>query len=406
MPNLPFRPRKPADDDATAHGADALTADALVGDALTADPLLADAVTADALLDSAGAVLPRSIDGSAEADVAGVAEVLRLAAAAPGPAEPPDPTELAAESAALAAFRHEVAARRPRLRTAAFAGGWAGFPSRLTRRAATCLAAGAVTLTGAASAYACVLPAPIQSFAHHTIAAPAPAQAAAVREAAHPATTPSTTGTRSTTGAAAISGVGSRSTSAAPSPAKATATRAATPPASADLAKRLQQLRELAASRLCADLAAATKAGAVLDSPEQAALDRLAGGAGVNAYCATIPVQPQPTCVRPGHARLDPSSHRSTPDEGWWGRCGCPPGQAKTSGKLHDLCDLVLGARPGVGHQPSPGPTSSPRAAAPSGQPTAPTGSWQHPRDGTSPWPGHHGFGAGGPTSSPRAATG
>ncbi len=49
------------------------------------------------------------------------------------------------------------------------------FSTLLPGRIAVGLAAGVVTLTGAATAaYACVLPSPIQSFAHTTIGAPRP----------------------------------------------------------------------------------------------------------------------------------------------------------------------------------------------------------------------------------------
>ena len=105
-----------------------------------------------------------------------VSDVLRSAAAAA------EPAELAGETATLfafrAAFRRErvgIRHRRPqpiaRYKTVLAN----RFSSLLPGRIAIGLAGGVVMLTGAATAaYACVLPDPIQSFAHTTIGAPRP----------------------------------------------------------------------------------------------------------------------------------------------------------------------------------------------------------------------------------------
>ena len=113
-------------------------------------------------------LLAGSADAAPNPEWQSVSDVLRSAAAAS------EPSELAGEAAMLAAFRREhvgIRHRRPqpiaRCRTV--------FSTLTTGKIAACLAAAAVTITGVgAAAYACVLPTPVQSFAHHTIAAPAP----------------------------------------------------------------------------------------------------------------------------------------------------------------------------------------------------------------------------------------
>ena len=91
------------------------------------------------------------------------ADVLAALSAEPGPGE------LAGEARALAEFRRRAGAPAPRHR----AHGTAGLSSRLSAKVAASAAAGAVVLGGAATAaYAGVLPAPIQRFAHDAIGAP------------------------------------------------------------------------------------------------------------------------------------------------------------------------------------------------------------------------------------------
>jgi hypothetical protein len=92
-----------------------------------------------------------------------VADVLAALSAEPGPGE------LAGEARALAEFRRRAGAPASRHR----AHGTAGLSSRLSAKVAASAAAGAVVLGGAATAaYAGVLPAPIQRFAHDAIGAP------------------------------------------------------------------------------------------------------------------------------------------------------------------------------------------------------------------------------------------
>ena len=82
----------------------------------------------------------------------------------------PSPGELAGEARALAEFRQRAGAPVPRHRARR---GAAGLTSRLSAKAAAGATAAAVLLGGAATAaYAGVLPAPIQRFAHDIIGAP------------------------------------------------------------------------------------------------------------------------------------------------------------------------------------------------------------------------------------------
>ncbi|MGH8890492.1 MAG: hypothetical protein ACRDV3_12170 [Acidothermaceae bacterium] len=365
MPNLPFWPF--GSDDEAANDS--------------------DGAQLDACLDAAAAGMPGDVSTheagvAGLADVSGVAEILRSAAATA------EPAELAGESAAIAAFRKRN-----------FGGGVSTLSTRLTRRAAACLAAGAVTLTGAATAaYACVLPAPIQSFAHHTIAAPAPdgARLTGVDAGKH-AHRASPTPTRSA--------ATSRSSSASPGSSHHSASDSPRPTASG-LSKQVQELRQLAAYGLCRDYAAATKAGTNLDSGELAALARLAGGATViTSYCAKIPVPPQPACVAGPHATLDPSSGISTPGNGWRSWCDCSPAQTsraetKADGNPHALCDAIMAAPDNDGHHPGNGakplrPSTAASPAAPLQQKSGPAGQPQHPSHGPFPWVNGHGFGIG-----------
>jgi hypothetical protein len=91
------------------------------------------------------------------------ADVLAALSAEPGPGE------LAGEARALAEFRRRAGAPAPRQR----AHGTAGLSSRLSTKVAAGAAAAAVVLGGAATAaFADMLPAPIQRFAHDVIGAP------------------------------------------------------------------------------------------------------------------------------------------------------------------------------------------------------------------------------------------
>jgi len=442
MPNLPSWPFGPAHDDAAdQRAADERVTDARATDQRAADARDTEASRLEALLAATATGAPDTAhlaDGASEADVADVAgladvagfadradfadvaEVLRFAAA------PAEPAELAGESAAITAFRAQVDARQPRMRAAAFAcsrrafannkRSFTGSPNSLTgspnslagrtgdtlsrrlrTRAVACMAAGAVTLMGAATAaYACVLPAPIQSFAHHTIAAPAPATDRAGMNADHRDPTAGPSSTR----AAAASGLTSRSASDSAS----ASSKVAPTPGSTDLSKRIQQLRQLAASGLCGDYAAATKAGTVLDSHELAALARLAGGMAINAYCAKIPVLPLPACGAGPHATLAPPSVSSKQGNGWWSWCGCSPAATEADSNPHDVCDAIMSTRNGSGDQPAParGGKPLPRTTppgTPSAHKTGPATPPLHPGHGTfpGPFPWVNGHAAGGP---------
>jgi len=408
MPNLPSWPFGPADDAA---------------DPGAADPRAAEAALLDALLDATATGAPHNAnpsDGASAADLAGVADFAGVAEVLRSAAATAEPAELTGESAAIAAFRANVDARQPRTRAAAFASGRRAFASsgraftrgpgsaagrtrdtfsgRLKRRAAACMAAGAVTLTGAATAaYACVLPAPIQSFAHHTIAAPAPGGTNADHR--DPSASPSSAASGSTSSSVSDSASGSSKVSPGPN--------------STDRSQRLQQLRQLAASGLCGDYKAATNAGTVLDSHELAALARLAGGAtAINGYCAKIPVLAPPACGAGPHATLAPPSGISKQGNGWWSWCGCSPLATKADGNPHDLCEAVLGTRDDGGHQPAParGGKPLPRATppgAPSVHQTSPAAPPQRPHHGTfpGPFPWVNGHGVGGVAPQHHAST-
>jgi hypothetical protein len=82
----------------------------------------------------------------------------------------PSPGELAGEARALAEFRRRTGAPVPRQHARR---GTAGMTSRLSAKAAAGAAAAALVLGGAATAaFAGMLPAPIQRFAHDVIGAP------------------------------------------------------------------------------------------------------------------------------------------------------------------------------------------------------------------------------------------
>jgi hypothetical protein len=322
-----------------------------------------------------------------------VADVLSSAAAAAAP------SELAGEPAALAAFRRErmgVRNHRPqpiaRCKTV--------LSTLVTGRIAACLAAGAVTLTGAATAaYACVLPTPIQSFAHHTIAAPAPGSHSSAVNAEHHQWTPSPSPTASVSATATAATAATASASPSPKP---------TPSAVA-------ALKEFVAYRMCQDYTATTKAGKTLDPKELAALVKLAGSStAITSYCAALPVPPMPACP------MATASPTATPSPtatalphakfGWWGWCGTCPAPTSTATPMVSPSPSATPGKdkfpffgcgwfdPGRfwGHRP-PGAKGSKPTTKPGTKPTAkstvkPTATWRPtpkpPTTFPSPFPG------------------
>jgi hypothetical protein len=240
MPNLPFRRR---------HG----------------DP--ADAAQLDELLAA----------GQAAPEWQSVSDLLRSAAAAA------EPSELAGEAAVLAAFRRAREGdshRRPqpiaRCKTV--------LSTLLTGRIAVGITAGVVTLTGAATAaYACVLPSPIQSFAHDTIGAPAPSTSgvtavSAAQAARHGHDDADRDGDPSATPSVTVSG-------------SATATASATKAAATASTKPLGQ--QLLVFRLCKEYTADAAAGKTLNQGQLALLVKAAGStASITAFCAALPPLP------------------------------------------------------------------------------------------------------------------
>jgi hypothetical protein len=260
MPNLPFRRR---------HG----------------DP--ADAPQLDELLD-AGRLDAASYMAPAP-EWQSVSDLLRSAAAAA------EPSELAGEAAVLATFRRERAGIRHR-RPQPIARCKTMFSTLLTGRLAAGLIAGVVTVTGAATAaYACVLPSPIQNFAHDTIGAPAKSgstttaalvAAEKVKEAddsADPSVIPTVTPSVSATASASVLGSEAKKDD----------------PKKSDVAAAVAAFQQkVLVHRLCRDYAAATTAGKTLDAKALAVLVKAAGTeAAITAYCTALPVLPT-TCVR------------------------------------------------------------------------------------------------------------
>jgi len=297
----------------------------------------ADAEQLDQLLDAG------QFDAVANPEWQSVSDVLRSAAAAA------EPSELADEMATLAAFRREhvgIRHRRPqpiaRYKTVIAN----RFTTLLPGRIAVGLAAGVVTLTGAATAaYACVLPSPIQSFAHTTIGAPRPSEPkvsvaalAADHDKGKHEPTPSVSAT-STPSASVSAGV-SASVSAL-----ATTTPSPTPTPKAKEDKKpvldptqLAAVQALINYRLCQSYTALTKDGKTLDPKALAMLVKAAGSStptAIAAYCAALPVPPSPCLAQPmPTASASPST---TPSAGikhddkfikggdWWRWCGiCP----------------------------------------------------------------------------------
>ncbi|HTC69393.1 MAG TPA: hypothetical protein VK662_07490, partial [Acidothermaceae bacterium] len=287
MPNLPFRRR---------HG----------------DP--ADAPQLDELLDAG------RLDANAAPEWQSVSDVLRSAAAAA------EPSELAAETAVLAAFRRERVGIRHR-RPQPIARCKSMFSTLLTGRIAVGLAAGVVTVTGAATAaYACVLPSPIQSFAHSTIGAPKPTgTSSAYVDPANWKHYPNPSGSWSPS--PTVSVTVSTSTSVSPTP---TPDPSVTPSPSIDPA-----VEALIVYRVCQEYTALTKDGKTLDPKALALLTKAAGSASaIAAYCAALPVPPSACLSAPlptvSASTTPTATATATPDKdffkgAWWRWCGiCP----------------------------------------------------------------------------------
>jgi hypothetical protein len=294
MPNLPFRRR---------HG----------------DP--ADAPQLDELLDAS------RLDASAAPEWQSVSDVLRSAAAAA------EPSELAGETAVLAAFRRERVGIRHR-RPQPIARCKSMFSTLLTGRIAVGLAAGVVTVTGAATAaYACVLPSPIQSFAHNTIGAPKPSgtSGAAVVPANwkhYPTPSGTWTPSPSPSPSVTVTVAAATSTSTSPTPKPHPSF---TPDPSVAAA-----VQALFVYRACQEYALVTKDGKTLNPQELAFLTKAAGSASaIAAYCAALPVPPS-TCLSvplptvsasttPTAAPLTTPNSKDFFNGAWWRWCGiCP----------------------------------------------------------------------------------
>ena len=364
-------------------------------------------------------LLAGSADAAPNPEWQSVSDVLRSAAAAS------EPSELADEAAMLAAFRREhvgVRHRRPqpiaRCRTV--------FSTLTTGRIAACLAAAAVTITGAgAAAYACVLPTPIQSFAHHTIAAPAPGHDS-IGANHHDKWTPSPSPT------ASVSATTTSTTT-------ATATPSVTPKPTPSAVAVLQKF---VAYRMCQDYTAATKAGKALNAKELAALEKLAGSASaITTYCAALPAPPKPACPSPTATATATATASPNAKDGkawfggwWWNWCGtCPAATATPTATPSPSASATADTKskdrakfpfffcgpfdPGhFAHHPSATKDAAPHSwptAKPTTKPTAkPTSTvsprpWPKPTTFPSPLPGWfgggHGFGFGG--SEHNAAT-
>jgi hypothetical protein len=297
MPNLPFRRR---------HG----------------DP--ADAPQLDELLDAG------RLDASAAPEWQSVSDVLRSAAAAA------EPSELAGEAAVLAAFRRERVGIRHR-RPQPIARCKSMFSTLLTGRIAVGLAAGVVTVTGAATAaYACVLPSPIQSFAHSTIGAPKPSVSKVAAVSAvdavnfkhdnDPSVSPSVTLSPSVT----VSPSTSTSPSAKTDKDKGKSSFAADPSVAA-------AVQALIIYRACQEYAVVTKDGKTLDPKALGLLTKAAGSASaIAAYCAALPVPPKfctatplPTVTASATPTASPSPKTNDGKGDWWRWCGiCPAATA------------------------------------------------------------------------------
>ncbi len=310
-----------------------------------------DAEQLDELLDAG------PIGAAANPEWQSVSDVLRSAAAAT------EPSELAGEAAMLAAFRRErvgIRHRRPQP-VARYKTVMANrFSTLLPGRIAVGLAAGVVTLTGAATAaYACVLPNPIQSFAHTTIGAPRPtdpklsaAQIDAAKWKSYP--TASVSGSPTPTPSVSVSAASvTTSVTAAPSPTKSPAPKLDKLPVLDP--SHLAAVEALVDYRLCQSYTAFTKAGKTLDPRALALLVKAAGGssaATIAAYCAALPVPPNPCLAQPvPTASPSPSvtpTDKKLQDDGWWRFCGiCPT--ATVSPSPTATVSATATATPGVG---------------------------------------------------------
>jgi hypothetical protein len=291
-----------------------------------------DAEQLDQLLDAG------QLDAAATPEWQSVSDVLRSVAAAA------EPSELAGETAALAAFRRErvgIRHRRPqpiaRYKTVLAN----RFSTLLPGRIAVGLAAGVVTLTGAATAaYACVLPNPIQSFAHNTIGAPQHSDpklsVAAIDAAKHyPAPSPSVSPTPTPTPFASVSAASvTASVSPTPTPTKSPAPKITKKPVLDPT--QLAAVQALIDYRLCQSYTFFTKAGKSLDPKALAALEKAAGSStptAIAAYCAALPVPPSPCLAQPlPTASASPSAtpantknDKNIKGGDWWRWCGiCP----------------------------------------------------------------------------------
>jgi hypothetical protein len=315
-----------------------------------------DAEQLDQLLDAG------LLDAAANPEWQSVSDVLRSAAAAAEPAELAG--EMATVNAFRAAFRRErvgIRHRRPqpiaRYKTVIAN----RFSTLLPGRIAVGLAAGVVTLTGAATAaYACVLPNPIQSFAHTTIGAPRPSDpklSVAAVDAAnwknHPAPSVSVSPTPTPSVSVSAASV-TASVSTTPTPSKSLSPKVTKKPVLDPT--QLAAVQALIDYRLCQSYTAFTAAGKILDPKALAILVKAAGSStptAIAAYCAALPVPPNPCLVQPlPTVSATPSANtkddRNLKDDGWWRWCGiCPKVTVSTSPT--PTVSAMATASPGIG---------------------------------------------------------
>jgi hypothetical protein len=315
-----------------------------------------DAEQLDQLLDAS------LLDTAANPEWQSVSDVLRSAAAAA------EPSELAGEMATMAAFRRErvgIRHRRPqpiaRYKTVIAN----RFSTLLPGRIAVGLAAGVVTLTGAATAaYACVLPNPIQSFAHTTIGAPRPSDpklTVAAIDAEKWKHNPTPSVSVSATPTPSVSALSVSASVTASVSATATATASPSPKVTKKPVldpTQLAAVQALIDYRLCQSYTAFTKLGKTLDPKALAVLVKAAGSStptAIAAYCAALPVPPNPCLVQPlptvsatPSATPNAKDDKLLKDDGWWRWCGiCPKVTASTS--LTPTVSATATASPGVG---------------------------------------------------------
>jgi hypothetical protein len=369
----------------------------------------ADAEQLDQLLDAG------QFDAAANPEWQSVSDVLRSAAAAA------EPAELASETATVdafrAAFRRErvgIRHRRPqpiaRYKTVLAN----RFSTLLPGRIAVGLAAGVVTLTGAATAaYACVLPSPIQSFAHNTIGAPRPsdpqlsvAAVDATKFEHHPAPSVSVSPTPTPSVSVSAATV-TASVTPTPSPSKSPAPKVTKKPVLDPT--QVAAVQALVDYRLCQSYTLLTKMGKTLDPKALAILAKAAGSstpATIAAYCAALPVPPSPCLAQPvPTASTSPSATPNTKNDktikggDWWRWCGiCPKSTASPTATVSPTATATPGMSslhrfpfpwfwcgdrdPKASHSAKPTPTVKP---TPTKSPFP--GSW---------WGGGFGFGKGG----------